>query len=120
MEVIKMAEKIKPTEKVDDLTPAQQIEKHKSQIAEIAATIKEEALRKANEAIAELKTIDLNYVFCEEGEKPTGSKKGEQTGPCTICKFMTNPAHGGRTHKSQTEKRPFTDEELKQRNLARV
>jgi hypothetical protein len=117
---ITMADKIKPIEKVDDLTPAQQIEKHKSQIAEIAATIKEEALRKANEAIAEMKTIDLNYVFCEEGEKPSGVKKGAQTGQCLICKFMTNPPHGGRTHKSQTEKRAFTDEELKQRNLVRV
>ena len=57
MEVVKMVDKIKPAEKLDDLTPAQQMEKLKAQVAEIEATIKEDALRKANEAIAELKTI---------------------------------------------------------------
>jgi len=117
MEVVKMADKIKPT--IEDLTPAQQIEKHKSQIAEIAATIKEEALRKANEAIAELKAIDLNYVFCEEGVKP--SKKGEQSdAACPICLYKTTPVHDRRSHKKQAIKAPFTDEELKARGLVRV
>ena len=116
-----MAEKIKPVEKVDELTPAQQIERHKSQIAEIAATIKEEAREKETRLSPEkVKMIDLNYIFSEESEKPTQSKKGEQTGPCTICKFMTNPPHGGRSHKSQTVKAPFTDEELKSKALVKV
>lgn len=115
-----MPEKIKPTEKVDDLTPVQRLAKLDAERAEILASAKADALQKANEAVNELNALGFHYLLCEEGEKPNGSKKGEQTGPCPVCKFMTNPPHGGRTHKSQSEKRPFTDEELKQRNLDRV
>ncbi len=124
-----MADKIRPIEKVDDLTPAQRITKLNAERAKIDAEMAEvvtaanrpTALQKsANEAVSELNALGFHYLLCEEGEKPTGSKKGEQTGPCPVCKFMTNPPHGGRTHKSQTEKRAFTDEELKARGLVRV
>ena len=115
-----MAEKIKPTEKVDDLTPVQRLAKLDAERAEILASAKADALQKANEAVDELNALGFHYLLCEEGEKPNGSKKGEQTGPCPVCKFMTNPPHGGRTHKSQTVKTPFTEEELKARGLTRV
>jgi hypothetical protein len=124
---MKIAEKIRPIEKVDDLTPAQRITKLNAErakidaeMAEVVTAAKEAALLKAQEVIKELSDLGFHYLLCEESEKPTGSKKGEQTGPCPVCKFMTNPPHGGRTHKSQTEKRAFTDEELKARGLLRV
>src|SRR5271168_604634 len=121
MDVVKMPEKIKPTEKLDDLTPVQRLAKLDAERAEILASAKADALQKANEAVSELNDLGFHFVLSEEGEKPAnGSKKGEQTGPCPVCKFMTDPPHGGRTHKSQSEKRPFTDEELSQRGLTRV
>jgi hypothetical protein len=114
-----MVDKSKAVEKVEDLTPAQQIEKHKSQIAEIAATIKEEALRKANEAIAELKTIDLNYVFCEEVDQPKATTKGiPSDAPCVLCGFKTIPPHDKRSHK--THPGPFNEEDLKVRKMVRA
>jgi hypothetical protein len=121
MEVVQMAEKIKPVEKVDDLTPVQRLAKIDADRKELFDSIKAEALQEANEAVSKLNALGFHYLLCEEGEKLNGSKKGEQTGPCPVCKFMTDPPHGGRTHRAQKpEKRPFTDEELKQRNLARV
>jgi hypothetical protein len=114
-----MPEKLKAVERVDE-TPVQKLARLDAERAEILASAKADALQKANEAVGELNALGFHYLLCEEGEKPTGSKKGEQTGPCTICKFLTNPPHGGRTHKSQAEKRPFTDEELSQRRLTRV
>src|ERR1700722_4007656 len=115
-----MPDKIKAVEKVDDLTPVQKLARLDQERAEILASAKADALQKANEAVGELNALGFHYLLCEEGEKPTGSKKGEQTGPCPVCKFMTNPPHGGRTHKSQPEKRPFTEEELAKRSLIRV
>jgi hypothetical protein len=114
-----MVEKIRPIEKVEDLTPVQRLAKLDAERAEILASAKADALKKANEAVAELNLLGFHYLLCEEGEKPS-SKKGEQTGPCPVCKFMTDPPHGGRTHKSQTEKKAFTDEELKQKGLVKV
>src|ERR1700722_144306 len=123
---MKIADKIKPVEKVDDLTPAQRITKLNAErakldaeMAEVVTAAKEAALLKGQEVIKELSDLGFHYLLCEEGEKPS-SKKGEQTGPCNVCKFMTNPPHGGRTHKSQTEKKPFTEEELTARGLVRV
>src|ERR1700722_3261537 len=119
MEMTK-AEEVKAIEKVEDLAPVQRLAKLDAVRAEILASAKSDALQKANEAVQELNALGFHYLLCEEGEKPNGSKKGEQTGPCPVCKFMTNPPHGGRTHKSQPEKRPFTEEELAKRSLIRV
>lgn len=116
-----MAEKLKPVDKVDELTPVQRLAKLDAERAEILATAKDAALVKANEAVDELNALGFHYLLCEEGEKPNGTKKGEPSGPCPICNVTTNPPHDGRTHRTQKpEKRAFTDEELKQRGYVKV
>jgi hypothetical protein len=119
MEVVKMADKIKAVEKIDDLTPVQKLARLDAERAEILASAKADALQKANEAVDELNALGFHYLLCEEGEKP--SKKGEPSdAACPICLYKTTPVHDRRSHKKQAIKAPFTDEELKQKGLIKV
>lgn len=118
MEAYQMADKVVKLQP-DELTPLQRRAQLIKEQAELDATIKEAALRKANEAIEELKSIELDYELVEKSAVVTTSR-AEASGPCPICKFETSPHHDGRNHPRKGDKLPFTDEELKQRNLVRV
>jgi hypothetical protein len=119
MEVVKMAEKIKPAEKVDDLTPVQRLAKLDAERKELFDGLKSDALQKANEAVTELNALGFHYLLCEEGTKTNGSTKGTPSdAACPICTFKTKPPHDKRSHKKSPG--PFTDEELAKRGLVRV
>jgi len=69
---------------------------------------KEEALKKAAEAVADLKALGLNYQLTS-GVK-SGAADHPATGkdvPCPICKFHTAPPHDARTHRNQKKKVRF-------------
>jgi hypothetical protein len=126
MEVIQMAEKIKPVEKVDDLTPVQKLAKIDAERAKLDAERKEalsvakqEALQRANEALDQLNALGFNFVLSEE-ETPDPPKREPIDGPCGYCGFKTMPLHDKRRHRGSDLKRPFTAEELKDRGLVRV
>jgi hypothetical protein len=121
MEVIQMVEKIKPVEKVDDLTPVQRLAKIDADRKELIDSIKAEALQKANEAVQELNALGFHFVLSEEGDK-NGSKKGEPSpdADCPICKFRTLKPHDARAHRSQTVKAPFTLDELHQKGMIKI
>ena len=73
---------------------------------------KEEALKKAAEAVADLKALGLDYQLTSGVTKPnkSGSAEHSATGqdvPCPICKFRTAPPHDARTHRNQKKKVRF-------------
>ena len=81
----------------------------------------EEALKKAAEAVADLKALGLNYQLTS-GVK-SGAADHPATGkdvPCPICKFHTAPPHDARTHRNQKKKAPFSAAELKEKGLVKV
>lgn len=55
--------------------------------------------------------------------KSEGTKRTRTSNPdkeCPICNFKTVPAHDGRKHRSQSEKKPFTAEELHSMGMERA
>ena len=85
---------------------------------------KEEALKKATEAIAELNALGLDYRLTH-GTGKAKSATAETSGtakdaPCPICKFLTAPPHDARTHRNQKKKAPFSQAELKEKGLVKV
>ena len=86
---------------------------------------KEEALKKATDAITDLIALGLDYQLTNGTAKPakTGTAKVLGTAkdvPCPVCEFLTIPPHNGRAHKNQKKKTPFSAAELKERGLVRV
>jgi hypothetical protein len=92
---------------------------------------KKEALDKAHEAIADLNALGFNYTLVEgsgtstarrpprERSESEAPKRQARDLPCPICEFRTTPHHDGRAHRSQEPKKPFTEEELVEKGLAK-
>jgi hypothetical protein len=102
------------------------------QRAKLLEDAKKEALEAAHKAIADLNELGFNFRLVEgpgrsrarkpprersEGEAP---RRQARDVPCPICGVKTNPHHDGRAHRSQEPKKPFTEEELSEKGLARV
>lgn len=113
-----MVDKIEKTG--EKLSPVMMLAKLDAERSKILESAKADALEKANEAVSELNALGFHYQLTEEVPKANGTKRGEPSGECSICKFATVKPHDPRSHKSQTVKAPFTDEELKQRGLVRA
>ena len=100
--------------------------------AKLLEDAKKEALEAAHKAIADLNELGFDYRLVEGSGTSTGRKlprersEGESSrrqardSPCPICEFRTEPHHDGRAHRSQEPKRPFTEEELSEKGLAKV
>jgi hypothetical protein len=97
--------------------------------ARIFDQAKEEALDKANQAVAELKALGLNYALvngdagaksAKAVEEPVRSKGSVKDGPCPVCEFRTSPPHDARSHRSQKKKKAFTAAELTEKGLTKV
>jgi hypothetical protein len=56
---------------------------------------KEEALLKANEAVAELNALGFNYQLTIAKRRKSGTEKELEIkdGSCAICGFSTSPSH---------------------------
>jgi hypothetical protein len=93
---------------------------------------KTEALETARDAINFLRElgIDNDTILKDLGfrariktpkEKAKSNEKtvpGDE--PCPICHFQTDPPHNGRSHRGQAKKRPFTPEELEEKELTKL
>jgi hypothetical protein len=96
-----------------------------AQRAQLLEGAKQEALEKAEMAVAELNELGFSYSLVEGAstartlrKQPTQRQTGD--GPCSICNFKTSPHHDGRMHRSQKTKKPFTVEELMEKKLTKV
>lgn len=83
-------------------------------------TLKQEAVQ---ELLAERAKIDdqlsqLGHDNSKPAKKRTQREK-DPNAPCSICKFVTDPPHDGRVHRSQETKKPFTAKELEERGYKR-
>lgn len=113
------------------------LEKEEAALAEKKARLREsaktEAMKKVEEAIADLNALGFNYRITDVSSRVTRSpskSKGPGTGKgamaadkvCPICEFRTEPPHDARRHRHQPEgqKKPFNAEELAQLGLKRV
>lgn len=91
-----------------------QIKKLDEQRRKLLEDAKQEALEKAQRAVAELNSLGFSYALSSSGRRGAGKGSRQMSeGPCPICKFRTNPAHDGRRHRAQGErKRAFSAQEL--------
>jgi hypothetical protein len=103
-----------------------------AQRAQLLDDAKKEALENAQKAVAELNELGFHYSLVEGASvsvsTPRAPRKASSQAPkrqardvpCPICHFKTTPHHDGRMHRSQKSKKPFTVEELMEKNLAKV
>ncbi len=87
---------------------------------------KNELLKVAQKAVAELNELGFDYSLIEGAPKAPRKagtqalKRQSRDLPCPICEFKTQPHHDGRMHRSQKKKKPFTVEELMEKGLTKV
>jgi hypothetical protein len=106
----------------------EEIKELKAQLESKTEQAKAEALEKASEAISFLRDLgfDNDTILKELGFSGRAKTKESREGrppsdePCPICHFRTDPPHDGRAHRGQSKKRPFTAEELEQKELTKV
>jgi hypothetical protein len=110
-------------------TTIEKIKKLDDERAKLLESAKSDALARAEEAINELIALGFDYELVEPvretARKPKTARKGSAPdhtphGVCPICTWATNPSHDRRSHRSQTKKRPFTDDELSEKGMTKV
>lgn len=85
-----------------------------------------EALREAESAVEQLNMLGYNYELVDTTKKTTKKTGGtkREIDPnkiCDVCGFATAPKnHDKRSHRGQSEKKPFTSQELKEMGLTKV
>jgi hypothetical protein len=103
------------------------------QRAQLLEGAKKEALDNAERAVADLNELGFHYSLVEGASSTSPARAPRKTSsqaqapkrqardlPCPICHFKTTPHHDGRMHRSQKTKKPFTVEELMERQLTKV
>ena len=112
-------ETVLPKPEVKRMSVLEQLKKLDEQRAKLLDGAKAEALKKAEEAVAELNEIGFSYRLVEGDGAP--KKRGTRAGagavdpnkPCSVCNFVTVPNHDARRHRAQGEaKKAFTVKEL--------
>jgi hypothetical protein len=91
--------------------------------AKLFGQAKEEALRRATDAVSDLIALGLNYSLHDGDAKEGGNKHAKKTFGaecCPICGFQTSPSHDKRSHRGQKTKVPFTAAILKQKGFVKV
>ncbi len=91
--------------------------------AKIFDQAKQEALEKAEAAVAQLNGLGFAYRLVNGAEKKAkGASPARRikAAVCPICEFRTDPPHDGRTHRNQKKKAPFSPTELKEKGLTKV
>ncbi len=97
----------------------EQLKKLDEQRAKLLDGAKAEALKKAEEAVAELTELGFRYHLVEGGAAPkkraarAGAGTVDPDKPCSVCNFVTVPNHDARKHRAQGDaKKAFTAKEL--------
>jgi hypothetical protein len=101
----------------------QRIKELDEERARIFDQAKQEALDKAEQAVAQLNALGLSYHLVNGSDGKTKRPKATRSvkaATCPICEFQTNPPHDGRSHRSQKKKSAFTAAELKDKGLTKV
>jgi hypothetical protein len=99
----------------------EQLKKLDEQRTKLLDGAKAEAMKKAEEAIAELKELGFDYRLVHGAESSGGGKKRASTQKpaaerhCDICDAN---GHDARAHRSQNPKKKFTAKELAEKGLA--
>lgn len=85
-------------------------------------TAKGEALKRAEDAVAELVALGFAFRLVEGGDagRQSGEKRAPVDKPCEICGFKTIPLHDRRAHRAQEPKRAFTADELDAKGIKRI
>jgi hypothetical protein len=112
-----------------------EIKELKAQIQSKREAAATEALKKAREGVTVLRELEIDddtilkglgfrgrtprALSASEASKAKG-RTGPSDEPCSICDFQTDPPHDGRSHRSQTKKKPFTEEELEEKGLTKT
>lgn len=98
------------------------------QRAKLLAAAKSEAIKKVDKALKELNSLGFDYRIVSDGsgrvrvgrKVKAGRGKGRvKNGACRICNFLTVPPHDARTHRGQSKKVPFSNQELTERGMRR-
>ena len=107
-----------------------EIKELKAQIQSKTEQAKAEALRSAKEAIDFLRELeidndtilkDLGFRARTKSPKEKVAKQASSTDEsCPICNFRTDPPHDGRSHRGQSKKKPFTADELEEKELTKL
>ena len=107
-----------------------EIRELKAQVESKTEQAKAEALESGREAINFLRElgIDNDTILKELGfrarTKSPREKAAERTSSneesCPICNFQTDPPHDGRSHRRQPKKKPFTTDELEEKELTKL
>lgn len=103
----------------------EQIKELEEQKTALADEAKKEAVAQAQAAVDVLGALGYQYTLVrEDKQKKTSTRRGTRKPrldrDCTICKYQTNPPHDARLHRGQTEKAPFSDDELGEKGLTIV
>ena len=113
-------------------SPIEQIKELDVQRNALLEQAKNEALQRAEAAIAELNELGFHHFLGKSEERPRAPRRAKpatdksarhkpsSNKPCPICEFRTDPPHDRRSHRMQTKKKPFTDKELEAAGMARV
>jgi len=111
----------------EKLSAIAQIKKLWEEEAKLVEAAKAEALAKTNEGVAELEALGFKYELCElhddlsiKLKAPRKAIDHTPKGTCPLCQYATMPPHDKRSHRSQIEKKPFTDDDLKKLNMVKV
>jgi hypothetical protein len=102
-----------------------------AQRAQLLDCAKKEALDNAEKAVAELNELGFHYSLVEGASTASAARAPRKSAsqapkrqardlPCPICHFKTTPHHDGRLHRAQKSKKPFTVDELMEKDLTKV
>jgi hypothetical protein len=111
--------------RVTDKSAIERIKELDAERTALFEQAKQEALKKATDAIADLKALGLEYQLTGGTAKSAKSSVGGDAGPakdlpCPICKFLTSPPHDGRAHRYQKKKAAFSAAELREKGFVKV
>jgi hypothetical protein len=101
---------------------------------EMREQLRQDAMSRAEQAIADLAEIGFHYYLGETEKSVRPAKRAKQRTstdksarhkpsadkPCPICEYRTDPPHDRRSHRMQKRKRAFTDKELEAARMTRV
>jgi hypothetical protein len=120
-------------ERINGKIPLEQIKELDAQREQLISEAKDDALTRAEEAIADLNALGFHYYLGETEKRPRPSRRAKQTDaekserhkpsmdkPCPICEYRTDPPHDRRSHRMQTKKKAFTDKELEAAGMTRL
>lgn len=95
--------------------------------AKVLGKIKATFVEQIDKLVKELNDLGFNFRLVEGSSLRSSTASSGRTGtrtpkdaPCPVCKFKTTPLHDGRSHRTQNEKRPYTDAELAAKGLKKT